>query len=166
MFLLLVLSTGLLVAGFFLTPVETLLENEAARDAMGTDDVGEAADRILRSDEVKSAVKGLTGASDREAEYYLREKPALLSAILIVLLFLFPYVALAGFPRAAGAGYAAALVLLHACFGATVLKNRSPLWSSLLLPVSLVIFLFTIWRAIAITFRQCAAAFSKFLENE
>ncbi len=101
---------------------------------------------------MRGVINGLTKNAFAGFDYSLFQ--AVAASSLYVLAFLFPYLAVACAPRAAGAGFAAALVLLHAGFAAALLRNRSPLWSSLFLPLSLALFLFTIWRAIAITLRR------------
>src|SRR5205814_5118158 len=53
-------------------------------------------DRIARSDQVISAVKWVTGSDEAEVTYLLREQPALLSAIFVLLLIAFPFISCLG----------------------------------------------------------------------
>jgi hypothetical protein len=88
--LLLVLVTGISVAGIFLSPVEAVLEKapevghtraQAARDL----------DRTLRSDQMAGFVGWATGQDQGEVHYLLDEQPALLSVFWLMLLLLYPF---------------------------------------------------------------------------
>lgn len=103
-FLLVASVTALSVASIFTTPIEQVLERQdrdaAAHLPPGTHvprrDVGKAADEILRSDEVQDATKWVTGADDDEVHYLLISNPALLSAIVIILLMVYPFLTCLG----------------------------------------------------------------------
>jgi hypothetical protein len=96
-YLLAAILTGLGVAGVFITPVEHLVETDALRErGYGREDVGTLSDEILRSGDVSRAVRGITDADQAQADYLLLENPALLSAIGIVLLLIFPFLACFG----------------------------------------------------------------------
>lgn len=98
----LVLFSGLMVAHLFITPVEGLID----RAAMDGHTQGEAADdiaRVAESEAIVNAVKWITGQDQAEVEYLLREQPALLSVIWLMLLLLFPFVTSIGsFNQTAG----------------------------------------------------------------
>jgi len=98
-FILLLLLAGLGVAGTFISPVE-MMADQAEGEGL---DSREAVNEILESDQVKGAVQWVTGTDDEEAEYLLRDQPALLSAILVILLLLIPFLACVGaFNQTAG----------------------------------------------------------------
>jgi ABC-type transport system involved in multi-copper enzyme maturation permease subunit len=60
-------------------------------------------DEVARSDAVVELVKKVTGESKEQTQYLLKEQPALLSAIWLVLLFVFPFMmCLSGFNQTAG----------------------------------------------------------------
>lgn len=95
MALFLVLITGLSVAHLFITPVEGLMER--APELGHTE--GEAADAIARvaeSEQIRDVVQWITGQDQGEVEYLLREQPALLSVIWLMLLMFFPFVTAIG----------------------------------------------------------------------
>ncbi|MDF1702457.1 MAG: hypothetical protein P1V36_15005 [Planctomycetota bacterium] len=98
----LVLFSGLMVAHLFITPVEGLID----RASMDGHTQGEAADdiaRVAESEAIVNAVKWITGQDQAEVEYLLREQPALLSVIWLMLLLLFPFVTSIGsFNQTAG----------------------------------------------------------------
>ena len=102
MALFLVLVTGLSIAHMFITPVEGLLEK--APELGHTQ--GEAADtiaRIAESEQIRDIVGWITGQDEGEVEYLLREQPALLSVIWLMLLIAFPFVtAIGAFNQTAG----------------------------------------------------------------
>lgn len=97
MTLLLILTVGLVVASIFIMPVEQLMKaspelGHSESEALVT------VERLAESRPVVEGVEWVTGADKADAEYLLRGQPALLSAILLVLLMLFPYIAcIAGF---------------------------------------------------------------------
>ena len=97
MFLLIAMIAGLLVATIFITPVERMLARPefAGAGAQGLD-AGTATDRILQAEEVRDAVKWMTGGDDAQARYLLNDNPALVSAIVVILLMLFPFLACLG----------------------------------------------------------------------
>jgi ABC-type transport system involved in multi-copper enzyme maturation permease subunit len=95
-FLLVLLVSGLSIAGLFITPAESVVANPEIRQHDPSASAGKLTDEVLRTDQVRDIVKWITGANDEEATYLLRENPALLSAILLVLLMAFPYLACFG----------------------------------------------------------------------
>jgi hypothetical protein len=102
-FLLIVLLAGLGVASVFIAPVESTLRTPEGREMFGEGTPGEQADRILKSGEVSDVVRWVTGGDATYANYLLRENPALLSAIFLILLIGFPYVVCFGaFNQTAG----------------------------------------------------------------
>lgn len=100
--LLLVLMVGLSVAGLFFAPVEKLM---AEAPGVGHTE-GEAVatvKRISESEEFVDVVQRVTGADEDEARYLLAENPAILSAIFLALMWLFPFIACIGsFNQTAG----------------------------------------------------------------
>lgn len=92
-FLLLVLLTGLMIAHFVITPVE-----QGREAGVGEDEAG-AVDWFVR--QARPTVEWMLGTSDDDragqrearewASYLLDERPALLSAVLIVLVFSLPF---------------------------------------------------------------------------
>ncbi len=97
MFLLIAVIAGLGVAAIFITPVERMLERPQFAGVGGSEiDAGTAADRILQAEEVRDVVKWITGGDDAQARYLMNDKPALLSAIVVILLMLFPFLACLG----------------------------------------------------------------------
>ena len=102
MALLVILTIGLTASTFIVKPVEFAM---AQGPDLGHSEAETAAriDEISQSDGIVDLVKGLTGSSREETEYLLREQPALLSAIWLVLLLVFPFMAcLSGFNQTAG----------------------------------------------------------------
>jgi ABC-type transport system involved in multi-copper enzyme maturation permease subunit len=101
MCILVVLIVGLAVAATFITPLEILMKQG---DEVGhtQDEVIAQIDKVAQSDQVVDVVTYVTGSSD-EAAYLLRDQPALFSAILVLLLFAFPFMACqAGFNQTSG----------------------------------------------------------------
>ena len=89
--LLLVLMVGLSVASIFITPVENIMrqapaaghtEAEGAQDALA----------VIESEGVAEVVKWVIDRDDEEVAYLLKDNPALLSAIFIVFLWLYPFI--------------------------------------------------------------------------
>jgi len=93
-FLLLFLTTGLIVASIFITPVEGLIKMQ--------DEQGISADteiflrEISSSPEIQSGVRWAAGTSEEHTKYLLEEQPAVLSCIFILLLALIPYMIIIG----------------------------------------------------------------------
>ncbi len=101
MYLLVLLITGLTVAAVFISPLE-MVSKQGDRLA-GVDDPVEVADQILQSDGVRDAIGWITGTEDAQTDYLLRTKPALLSAIMLVLLMVIPYTTcIGGFNQTSG----------------------------------------------------------------
>ena len=98
----LVLMSGLTIAHLFITPVESLLDK--APELGHTE--GEAADTIARvaeSEQIVNMVQWLTGQDEDEVAYLLRDQPALLSVIWLLMLIIFPFVtAIGSFNQTAG----------------------------------------------------------------
>lgn len=106
-FLLLVVLTGLTVAGIFISPVESIIEQEdfqrEARAAGQDLTAAKVIDEITKSDQFRTVIRWMAGGDEKETDYLLHENPALLSAFFIVLLMLFPYLAcFGGFNQTSG----------------------------------------------------------------
>lgn len=112
-FLVLAILTGLTIAGFVITPVESIakLEKEQFRDARAhSEAAGVDHDEVTRQimdrfiDEIgKPVIKYFTGASDAQADYFLVDKPALVSAFLVLMIFFLPFiVSLGAFNQTSG----------------------------------------------------------------
>ena len=86
-FLLIFLTMGLSVAAIFITPLEELVKLEGA-ESMDDPDISI---KILESELVSEAVQWITSSDSAQSEYLLRENPALLSAILLILLIAVPF---------------------------------------------------------------------------
>ena len=86
-FLLIFLTMGLSVAAIFITPLEELVKMEGA-ESMTDSDISVT---ILESEMVVEAVQWITSSDSAQSEYLLRENPALLSAILLILLIAIPF---------------------------------------------------------------------------
>ena len=86
-FLLIFLTMGLSVAAIFITPLEELVKVEGA-ESMTDPDISI---KILESELVSEAVQWITSSDSVQSEYLLRENPALLSAILLILLIAVPF---------------------------------------------------------------------------
>ncbi|MCP4847376.1 MAG: hypothetical protein GY899_05445 [Verrucomicrobiaceae bacterium] len=87
MFLLIFLTVGLSVASLFITPLEELVKIDGP-DGMSA---SELSITILESDMVAKAVEWITNSDSVQSEYLLEKKPALLSAILLILLIAVPF---------------------------------------------------------------------------
>ena len=106
-FLLLVVISGLIVAWMFIAPVESIIEREGLRQAAAEQGeeltAGRAIDEITKAKEFRDVVQWMTGTDNEQADYLLRENPALLSAFFLVLLLMFPYLAcFGGFNQTSG----------------------------------------------------------------
>lgn len=102
MALLVILIVGLTLASFIVTPVEALM---AKSPELGHTEGDTAAfiDEVTTSDVVVGLVKEMTGAEEPQVEYLLKEQPALLSAIWVLLLLLFPFMScISAFNQTAG----------------------------------------------------------------
>jgi ABC-type transport system involved in multi-copper enzyme maturation permease subunit len=100
--LLFLLIVGLSVASIFLAPVEQVMKMGPEVGHSGT---GTAAyiQELAESEQVVDVVQWVFGGAEDQAAYLLREKPALISVILLALLMSYPFVAcLAGFNQTAG----------------------------------------------------------------
>ena len=87
MFLLIFLTVGLSVASLFITPLEELVKMDGP-EGMNT---AELSVTILESDMVSEAVEWITNSDSAQSEYLLKDNPALLSAILLILLIAVPF---------------------------------------------------------------------------
>jgi hypothetical protein len=87
MFLLIFLTMGLSVASLFITPLEELVKMDGP-DGMSTSEISIT---ILESDMVAEAVEWITNSDSSQSEYLLEKQPALLSAILLMLLIAVPF---------------------------------------------------------------------------
>ena len=87
MFLLIFLTVGLSVASLFITPLEELVKLDGP-DGMSASEISMT---ILESDMVADAVEWITNSDSAQSEYLLEKTPALLSAILLILLIAVPF---------------------------------------------------------------------------
>jgi hypothetical protein len=87
MFLLIFLTVGLSVASLFITPLEELVKLDGP-DGMSASEISMT---ILESDMVADAVEWITNSDSAQSEYLLEKNPALLSAILLILLIAVPF---------------------------------------------------------------------------
>lgn len=90
-FLLVLLLTGLFIASSFITPVEALVK-EAKKNPSVEMTSQEIVKEIASSQIVINAVKWITSGDDDQVNYLLKEKPALLSVVLIFLLIFQPFI--------------------------------------------------------------------------
>ncbi len=102
MALLFVLFVGISVAGVFFTPAEGLM-NAAPELGHESREGANMVKEIAESEGLVSVVQWLTGEEETQAVYLLQKKPALLSVILLVLMWFFPFTScIAGFNQTAG----------------------------------------------------------------
>ncbi|MCH2060221.1 MAG: ABC transporter permease subunit [Verrucomicrobiales bacterium] len=87
MFLLIFLTVGLSIASLFIAPLEELVKMDGP-DGMSA---SELSITILESDMVADAVEWITSSDSTQSEYLLKDNPALLSAILLILLIAVPF---------------------------------------------------------------------------
>ena len=83
-FILILLSVGFGLAYIFVSPVESLMKSSDF-------DPVEVYKSISTSDSVTGAIGWVTGTTDDQTAYWVKEKPALLSVILLSLLIFIPY---------------------------------------------------------------------------
>ena len=99
-FLLLMVLTGLSVAGILITSVENLLERESVqrmgREAGEKLTTSRAIELITEQEMFRDTVQWMSGTNSQEADYLLKENPALLSVFFLILLALFPSLACFG----------------------------------------------------------------------
>jgi ABC-type transport system involved in multi-copper enzyme maturation permease subunit len=106
-FLLISLLTGLGIGSCVISPVESIQK--------GQEEFGDRSGRKLDNKDTKRVVdevvreigmpmvKKFTGAGDKQAEYLLAKKPALISAFMVVLMFFLPFlVSLGAFNQTSG----------------------------------------------------------------
>lgn len=102
-FLLILLLTGLFVAQVFVWPVETFLRSDALKQAAPDKSPSEIVHDVAKIEGLRAFVSGVVGSDDAQADYLLSANPALLSAILVTLLGLLPFViCLGGFNQTSG----------------------------------------------------------------
>ena len=107
-FLLLLVMCGLAVAAAFITPVEEVIKQRELQEAFQREmnrplDAGSAFEEAAKTEGVRRAVRWLSGADDTQVSYLLDSNPALLSAIFLVLLLAFPFLAcFGGFNQTSG----------------------------------------------------------------
>ena len=87
MFLLIFLTAGLSIASLFITPIEELVKMDGP-DGMSAAEISRT---ILESGVVANAVEWITNSDSVQSEYLLEKQPALLSAILLILLIAVPF---------------------------------------------------------------------------
>jgi hypothetical protein len=88
-FLVAVLVFGIGTAAVFITPAENLVEE--LREEGDDRPAGEVIDHILRQEPIPDAVKWVVGGDARQADYLLKDHPAVLSAIFLMLLVTYPF---------------------------------------------------------------------------
>jgi ABC-type transport system involved in multi-copper enzyme maturation permease subunit len=96
---------GLWVAQAFITPVERLLQSPIGREVLQryNGDVGRLMREASQVEEIRSVVKWISGGDDVQADYLLHHNPALLSAVFLILLLMYPFlVCFGGFNQTAG----------------------------------------------------------------
>lgn len=100
--LLVILLGGLTVGSNFADPVERMLRN-APGVREGRVETKDLLDQLARSPQIRGVVQWITGSDEAQAEYLVSEKPAVLSAIFMILLLMMPFVACIGsFNQTAG----------------------------------------------------------------
>lgn len=95
MTVLVVLMVGLSIAGAFTSPIEMVMQSS---NELGHTQ-GEAAstiDRVARSREMANIAEWVTGSDADQVTYLLQRQPALLSAMLLVMLMAFPFITCLG----------------------------------------------------------------------
>ena len=96
------LISGLMVGSVLVGPIENLMNESNELGHTGREAV-EFVDDLAQSGEIVEVVEFITGSSEEEAIYLLRDNPAILSAIFVILLICFPYVTcLAAFNQTSG----------------------------------------------------------------
>ncbi len=94
--------TGLMVGAVFVTPIENLMNESNELGHTGQEAV-EYVNELAESDQFVEVVTFVTGSTEAEAHYLLRDNPAILSAIFVILLICFPYVtSIAAFNQTSG----------------------------------------------------------------
>ncbi len=87
MFLLIFLTVGLSIASLFISPIEKLVKMDGP-DGMTASEISKT---ILNSDIVEDVVVWITNSDSIQSQYLLEKQPALLSAILLVLMIAVPF---------------------------------------------------------------------------
>ena len=101
---------------------------------------------------LRGVVRGLTKNAFAAFDYSLARTLGASAGFL--LMFLLPYLLAVLAPGYARLGFLAALCVLHATFFTMVRASHANLLLPCLLPVSLSVFLFAVWRSALITLRQ------------
>jgi hypothetical protein len=106
-FLLLLTVTGLSVAAAFITPLEEITKSKELREAsreQGRElDAGALIDEGAKSEQVRDVVGWITSGDKAQTDYLLQTNPALLSAILLVLFIIVPFLTcFGGFNQTSG----------------------------------------------------------------
>jgi hypothetical protein len=102
MTVLVVLIAGLSIASAFTAPIEMAM-GKSGELGHTAGETASAVDRVARSDEVANIARSVTGADASQVAYLLQRQPALLSAMLLVMLMVFPFITCLGaFNQTAG----------------------------------------------------------------
>lgn len=100
--LLAILIVGLSVAAAFVSPMEAMMRS-APELGHSEKEAAAEIDRIAQSDQCVTLVEGVTGSEEAQVRYLLQDNPAILSAIFIVLLMIYPFLAcLSAFNQTSG----------------------------------------------------------------
>ncbi len=92
LFVVVFLGSGFMIANLFISPLESMLKDSPRR-----------AEAMLESEMASDTIGFITGADDATCDYFVKEQPAVLSAILLLLAALMPFFAgMAGFNQTAG----------------------------------------------------------------
>lgn len=92
LFVVVFLGSGFMIANLFISPLENLLKDAPRR-----------AEAMLQSEMASDFIGFITGADDATCDYFVKDQPGVLSAILLLLAALMPFFAgMAGFNQTAG----------------------------------------------------------------
>ncbi len=89
-FLLLAVAASLIVAAIFITPAEALVDASNASLQKSELNAAMVIEEIGKSSQAESAINWLLDEKD-QAKFLLREKPAILSCIMLIMLMLLPF---------------------------------------------------------------------------
>lgn len=92
LFVVVFLGTGLMIANIFISPLETMLK-----------DGPRGAEAMLKGEMASDVIGFITGADAATCDYFVKDQPGVLSAMLLLLAALMPFFAgMAGFNQTAG----------------------------------------------------------------
>ena len=95
MTVLVVLIAGLSIAAAFTAPIEIAMESSHGLGHT-SGETASTVDRVARSREVANIAESVTGAVSTQVTYLLQTQPALLSAMLLIMLMVFPFITCLG----------------------------------------------------------------------